>query len=134
MWGKRAPGNLGGWIYLDSSNMTFRARKRAIKEDREERFGPWQEVTTYQPPTVDSSEEEVELSDYVYQARPPGSFVVSGTIGGATGPGRNFDSAESAEQWVLGHYGRHYGRIHEAEPGGRWAFVVLPRALPAPKP
>lgn len=127
MWGKRAPGPHGGWIYLDSSNMNYKLKKKIMKEEREERFGPWEDVVAYQPPTIDSSEEEVEQSTYTYPDDPPGSFIISGPMGNYPGPGRRFNSHAEAEQWVVEFYGGFIKRIRQAEDGSRWAYRVRPK-------
>lgn len=127
-WGKRAvkySKGYGGWIYIDSSNGAGQgARLRDVKEQN---FGPYADHISYQPPSVDSSLEEVEQSTYDYPDSPPDSFVVSGPLGPeGGGPGRRFPTIEDAECWAIDKYGVAR-RLVESELGGRWAFRVKPR-------
>ena len=84
------------------------------------------EYFAYQPPTADDDELELARRRIIYSDSPGGTFVISGPLPGGGGGGRYFAGVEAAEAWVLWKYKRHYGRIREAEPGGRWAFRVKP--------
>ncbi len=71
------------------------------------------------------ADEEVEDLDFEYPDRLPTDFVISGPLGEARGPGRSFKTWSSAERWARQFYGERFkGRIHAAEEGTRWAFLV----------
>lgn len=85
-------------------------------------------MPVYRSPTVDMTDADLEDMDIMYDDTPPGTFVVSGPLVGGPGKGRRFDDIIDAEEWVNTTYGRHYGRVRDAEEFGRWAFRVLPKS------
>jgi hypothetical protein len=81
-------------------------------------------------PSVELTEEEVEVTEWEYSDRAPTDFLVSGPIGAEgtewAGPGRAFSSHRHAEIYVRSKYGN---RVRRAAPeaemdGDRWAFLI----------
>lgn len=86
----------------------------------------------YRPATPDHSmsDEEVEELEFEYSVRAPGDYVVSGPLGAeGRGPGHRFSTVQAALIWLTRRIGgnRIKQRIHEAESGGRWAFLCRPK-------
>lgn len=80
-------------------------------------------------PTALMDEELIGKVDFDYSTRGPGDYVVSGPITGkSTGPGREFNLSDDAEEWGRAHFGDRFKyRIFDAEKGGRWAILVAPK-------
>lgn len=80
-------------------------------------------------PTIVMGDDIVGKIDFDYSTRAPGDYAVSGPISGrGAGPGREFLSANDAEDWGREYFGNRFKhRIFESEKGGRWAFLVIPK-------
>ncbi len=80
-------------------------------------------------PDHSMTDEEVETLPIDYSTRAPDDYVVSGPLPHGNGPGVRFSSVGAALFWLTRRVGgnRIKQRIHEAEEGGRWAFLVSPR-------
>lgn len=85
------------------------------------------EKYTPRTPDIGMDEDEVETLEFEYSVRAPGDYVVSGPLGpDGGGPGHRFNSVQAALIWLTRRIGgnRIKQRIHEAEAGNRWAFLV----------
>lgn len=80
-------------------------------------------------PTIGMDDDTVRQIHFDYSTRGQEDYVVSGPITGkSTGKGREFYSADDAEEWGRHHYGDRFKyRILDAEKGGRWALLIAPK-------